>query len=598
MTLTKQQIAAQKAKSANMKTANAEAAKQNPPISPAATSVAKSAAPAVPAGSATTQTYNTQELAQLWIQAGGDPAWADTMAAVAYYGESGGDATIVNGGNAPGTAATGLWQIDSPKQSAAFNAAYPPASMTTPLANAKAAVALLGNGGGISNWTADYVGQQVVANGNKPFTPAQLAQVGTNLQAAGGSATVNAGAANPAPIDVGAPSFAQPTAGVNIKNFHGFDLSAFMLPNGQPGPDLGNAEASIAQYLNPNVRDKNGSTLLQRVQNDFGYTVGWALKHPEVGAVLIWSAQHADPSTAAGKAQEMSYLQKTQWYQTTSENQRAFEAAQSTDHAKAGQAMAEAQDKVHATALQIGVTLTPQQLNRIAAAYAAQAYTPSGTFAGSAAATQEFIDPLVIAAVTTVQKTGGLPGVDQTATFNPTAVPAGETGIASQLFQSLKGVAQSYLMYSSSPSSPLTDADLNKYVASYMQNYTGAGSYGSSNLQQGAIQSFTGLMQQQASALHPTLAPVIKMGTTPQTYTKPITNLIENTLGLTSGSVDLTQPKWNWALGNDPTTGAPMTQDQILAKTVQMPEYNTSDTAINNAHAVANGLTNLFGQGA
>ena len=417
----------------------------------------------------------------------------------------------------------------------------------------------------------------------------------------GGTAAIDAQASadanNPAPIKTPPPHFDPPQAGVDVKNFHGFDLSSFVGTN-----DLGNAEAAIETYSNPAAKDAQGLTLQQRIAQDYGYTAGWALKHPEVGAVLIWSAQYADPSTAAGRAQELSQLQKTQWYQTTNENQRAFEAAQSTDPAKAHQALVDAQDKVHATAAQIGVNLTPAQMNAIAKTYAALAYVPEGTLGAVSGTSQEQLDEMVVNAATTVQKTGGLPGVDQTATFNPGAVTSGaetgSAGIAPQLFETLKGIAQQYLMYSSSPSSPLTDADLQKYVASYLQNYVGSGSYGSSNLQQGAQQSFTALMQQQSSALYPTLAPVVKMGTTPQTYTKPISNLIENTLGLTTGSVDLTQPKWNFALQNDPTTGAPMTQDQILAKVVQMPEYDTSDTAINNAHTVANGLSSLFGQGA
>jgi hypothetical protein len=118
-----------------------------------------------------------------------------------------------------------------------------------------------------------------------------------------------------------------------------------------------------------------------------------------------------------------------------------------------------------------------------------------------------------------------------------TPTPTGQ-GIASQLFESLKGIAQQYMMYSSSPSSPITDADLNKYVASYLQQYTGTGSYGSSNLMNGANQSFTEQMQTMASQLYPTLATSIKMGTAPATYTAPIQNLITNTMGLTQGSVD------------------------------------------------------------
>ena len=447
----------------------------------------------------------------------------------------------------------------------------------------------LGNALAQSNWTGNgaaadlsYAQEVVNSSGAGSATP------GVTLTGSGGLSTDQT-------PKVQSGSFLPSQPNVDITNFHGYDLSSFV-----GGNELGNAEHAIEQFSNPDAKDAQGMNLQQRIEADYGYTVGWALQHPEVGAVLIWAAAYADPSTAAGKAAGLSQLQKTQWYQTTSSNKRAFEAGQSTDPAEVAQSVKDAVDKVEATANQIGVTLTPKQAQAIGKAYAEQSYTPQGALGTSSGTSQEQLDQMVISAVTTVQKTGALPGVDTTATFNAGAEPATSptgTGIASQLFESLKGIAQQYMMYSSSPSSPITDADLNKYVASYLQQYTGTGSYGSSNLMNGANQSFTEQMQTMASQMYPTLAPVIKMGTAPATYTAPIQNLITNTMGLTQGSVDLTSPQWNWAIKADPTTGATLSQDQILQKLTAMPAYQQTANAKNTAHTVINGMASMFGTG-
>jgi Transglycosylase SLT domain len=107
-------------------------------------------------------------LEQLWVAAGGPPAWASTMALVAED-ESGGNAWEVNS-----SGFTGLWQSgtsnngfpDRPSQQALLD----------PLANAKEAVSLLGGGGGISNWgsgTGDNIGTAAQAQGG-PLSWSQI----------------------------------------------------------------------------------------------------------------------------------------------------------------------------------------------------------------------------------------------------------------------------------------------------------------------------------------------------------------------------------------------------------------------------------------
>src|ERR1019366_3408036 len=113
--------------------------------------------------------YTFQQLENLWTSNGGSPQWAATMAAVALYGESGGDATIVN----KSSGATGLWQVLSSAQTPAFNAQHPSANMKDPNANARAAIALLGNGSGLQQgWGTDQVAQYVAANGGTPLSQA------------------------------------------------------------------------------------------------------------------------------------------------------------------------------------------------------------------------------------------------------------------------------------------------------------------------------------------------------------------------------------------------------------------------------------------
>ncbi|MHB1595383.1 MAG: transglycosylase SLT domain-containing protein [Streptosporangiaceae bacterium] len=99
--------------------------------------------------------YSYGQLQRLWLNAGGNPQLAPTMAAIAEQKESGG----WNGAwNSSG--ATGLWQIEWPGSA-------PPGwsreRLFNPLENAKAAARLSGNSmSGIqSNWAGDLNGLQV-----------------------------------------------------------------------------------------------------------------------------------------------------------------------------------------------------------------------------------------------------------------------------------------------------------------------------------------------------------------------------------------------------------------------------------------------------
>ena len=406
-----------------------------------------------------TQNYTFDQLEQLWIQAGGSQEWAPTMAAIAYGAESGGnpDATNPSG-------ATGLWQIEVPGSSGGYTAAQ----LKDPLTNAKRAVALLGDGSGISNWgegTGDSIGTIVQQNNNTPLTPEQAQQYATippinatltadvtttktparkpaapapstvTEQAASGQAGVsNIGVSGQTDVtNTGGPGeatlpgvvLAPPEKGVDVAHFGasksnpaGYDLSAI------PKNMLGNAEAAIKKYIDDPAY---AATLNQTISEDYGYQGSWVQKIPELNGVLIWAAADLDPATAAGQNMFLGAVQNTTWYKSTSQNQRAWQQVQSQDPATAANALRNAQEQVLSTANQIGVTLSKAQLDNIAQMYASNYYTHTGIIGTESGTSQGWLDQAVIDSVTTIQKTGTTP--DTTAGANTMATP-GKAGQA------------------------------------------------------------------------------------------------------------------------------------------------------------------------
>src|SRR6185437_12521597 len=225
----------------------------------------------------------------------------------------------------PTSGAEGIWQILSSAQSAAFNKAHPPASMSDPNANARAAIALLGDGSGISNWASDPIGAAIVANGSKPLSLQQAQQFATTppMNATLDSAVTTPTTSSTDTAMVPQTTFAPPMQDVNVKNFmgSGIDLSAI------PQNELGNAERDVQKY----ITDPGYAKQLQdRISQDYGYQDSWAQKIPELNGVLIWAASNLDLSTAAGKNQFQSAVANTQWWKTTNANQRAWQQIQST----------------------------------------------------------------------------------------------------------------------------------------------------------------------------------------------------------------------------------------------------------------------------
>lgn len=122
-------------------------------------------------------------LEQLWEEAGGNPTWAPTAAAVALA-ESGGNPDAQNLSD-PAGGSFGPWQINGVHAPGGEASAAWIASIENPLTNAEEAVTVSGNGTNWRPWEEDPVAKAVIAGGNQPLSVAQAEA----MEGTGGTAT-------------------------------------------------------------------------------------------------------------------------------------------------------------------------------------------------------------------------------------------------------------------------------------------------------------------------------------------------------------------------------------------------------------------------
>jgi len=131
------------------------------------------------------------QLEELWISNGGSAQWAPLMAGIALS-QSGGVPNVINNTPATGDYSVGFWQINyfgelAPSRTQEYGSATDLAQNEN--AQAQAAIKLLGNGAGLSNWTGDTVGQVFMNSSSPPSEAAVLAVVhqrlGVNATGAG-----------------------------------------------------------------------------------------------------------------------------------------------------------------------------------------------------------------------------------------------------------------------------------------------------------------------------------------------------------------------------------------------------------------------------
>jgi cell wall-associated NlpC family hydrolase len=157
--------------------------------------------------------YSYDQLKQIWIQAGGNPDMADTMAAIALA-ESGGDVSAHNDNAATGDDSYGLWQINyyaSLRDSRIAAYGNPNDLLTDPWKTAKAAIGISGNSvNGLNNWST-YKNKNPLDSHSylyylKPSTDTTPTPAPTGTGTGGGTTTPAGTEVDPALVNLGAPA--------------------------------------------------------------------------------------------------------------------------------------------------------------------------------------------------------------------------------------------------------------------------------------------------------------------------------------------------------------------------------------------------------
>ncbi len=115
---------------------------------------------------------------------------------------------------------------------------------------------------------------------------------------------------------------------------------------------------------------------------------------------------------------------------------------------------------------------------------------------------------------------------------------------------------------------------------------------------QSDMNAYRAHLAQQAKQLYPTLASAIDSGMTVKDFVDPYLNVAQQTLGVTSQSMDLLDPKWQRALAfNDGKTTRPMTMDEWQRTLRTDPTYGYQYTQAAKAEAakLSTALLRRFG---
>jgi hypothetical protein len=383
--------------------------------------------------------------------------------------------------------------------------------------------------------------------------------------------------------------------------YKGFDLHSL-------APDLiGPAKQAIDQFLSTPGAE-------QQVLNDI-YTnysqESWAASNPEVRTLLvIGSLLGWDKDPAIFEAQ----LQNTDWWKSTSDNQRNWQETIANDPGQARVAVREAAARVTNIANSLGVQLDASTLNDIATTVASQSVTGVGQFSNT-----QFTDQQIYQAVVGhFNSTDFLTSAQATSTSTPASTlnaastATSTSGDAATLYNAFTTIARNYYLN-------LTPQQIAAKVQTYLQTDTGQG-----NFQSGAVSGFTTEAQQMAKTMYPALGSVVGTtgvtgtDTTPYAALAGYRNLIATYTGYGGDpdTIDMTSPQWSWILaGKQPPSattaaaGAPPatpsssssatpvlpSYDQVQSYLMGTPQFQTTDLAKQMAWHVGSQITKAFG---
>lgn len=293
-----------------------------------------------------------------------------------------------------------------------------------------------------------------------------------------------------------------------------------------------NKPQTVQQYLgNPDVAAQ------------YGYMAAY-MKDPEVGPILAKAAQKG---WNAGEL--LSALQKTHWWQRTSQTARQMQSLQREDPASYREQFTQQQTQVQALAQSMGITIPKGRLNHL---------TTTALWSGwSNLQIQE--------------------AVGAEFRYKPGASYAGTAGADIQKFKKL---AADYLV-------PLADQTVGSWTKQALQGKINP-------------DDFTGYLSAQAKTLFPWMAHAIDAGVTPTQYLDPYRQAAAQTLEVDPNAINFQDPKWMGLVQTvDPKTGQRTESGLANAMTTMRtnPVYGFDRTqgARDQASAFAASLAHQFG---
>jgi hypothetical protein len=272
----------------------------------------------------------------------------------------------------------------------------------------------------------------------------------------------------------------------------------------------------------------------------FGFNREFLKKHPEI-MQIVYEAINDDWTETRFQAR----LQNTKWWKTKTESQRQWDLLIVQQPEERLRRIEQGTGLVRDLAGQMGVKLTPQQMERI-----------------SANAARNGLDEGEIRDLVAAK-------------WNPSKM--GSTGQAGASVDGLRRMAQDYGVRLSADT-----------LVSWTRGILGG---------QQTVESFTDTVREQSKRLYKTVSKELDNGATIRDLMSPYMEAAASALGTPVSDMDLTDPKWTKALRSQENKGEAMDMDEWTRTIRQGQEFDWDSTsqARQQAATFASNLAQMFG---
>jgi hypothetical protein len=324
---------------------------------------------------------------------------------------------------------------------------------------------------------------------------------------------------------------------------------------GVSGGSLGGVPSTSGQYT-------LGQDAINLVQTEYP-NLAWLLSVPELGPQIVqWAQQGLDPTAAEAE------FESTQWYQTHSDNVRAWITEVETDPAQAQADVASQESAINATLKSMGLNATQSQLQDLS--------TQSLVFGW----TDQQIKDNIAAAI--VPQSNGTFSFNYAGQMSASSQQQSAAGTLAASVDSINAEAAKYLV-------PVSQSTAQSFASAIAQG----------TMDSTAVDAY---FQAQATSLYPSIANAIQQGITPADYVTPYKEVAAQLLGVDPNSIDMTQSKWNRPLSVPGPGGVPQAQSLYSWQQTLMtdPQYGYLNTvnAKDRAASIAQGIAEMFGKSA